>query len=214
MTADPHDVKQPDTSVAIAPVLAQRWSPRGFDDGAALTQPELTALLEAARWAPSASNNQPWRFIVGLRGSTDFDCINSCLTGGNLAWANRASALLILVAQVLDAEGSPRTWAEYDTGQAASFLTVQAESMGLSVHQMGGFDRQRVAERFRLNDSLRAMAVLAFGTWDPQAVLPEPFASRERAARSRIPLAELMLTQWPPPGRQEYDATPFSEPPQ
>lgn len=197
MTADPQNIKAPSTAVPIADILANRWSPRGFDTAAVITEAEVLALLEAARWTPSASNHQPWRFIVGIRGTEDFDRVYGCLGGGNLAWASRASALLVVVAQVLDSEGNPRLWAEYDAGQAAASISVQAESLGLSVHQMGGFDRQQVAERFGLDDALRPMAVMAIGTFDPQADLPEPFATREAAPRKRLALDDLVLNEWP-----------------
>ena len=198
MTADPRGVKAPQTSVPIADVLARRWSPRGFDVTAELDAAQVAALLEAGRWAPSAANSQPWRFLVGLRGTADFDLIYGCLTGGNLAWANRASGLIVMVAQVLDDQGNPRQWAEYDTGQAAAAISVQAESMGLSAHQMGGFDRQQVVERFGLDDALRPMAVMAVGALDPEPGLPEPFATREAAPRQRIALADLVLNGWQP----------------
>lgn len=197
MTHDPHGAKAPRTSVPIADVLAQRWSPRGFDADADITADQLTALIEAARWTASSANSQPWRFIVTRRGTPDFDRVFGCLTGGNLAWAHRAGALVVMVARVRTDDGTPMPWAEYDTGHASGSLTVQAESMGLTAHQMGGFDRQQLSTEFGLADDLRPMAVIAVGTFDPDAELPEPFASRETAPRQRLDVADLLLNEWP-----------------
>jgi nitroreductase len=100
----------------------------------------VLALLEAARWAPSANNNQPWRFLVGHRGDDVFGSLLAVLAPGNRSWAHAASALILVAAQTVDGTGRPRPWALFDTGQAVAALSVQAEADGLSVHQMGGFD--------------------------------------------------------------------------
>lgn len=200
MTDTPGGAKAPATGYPILPLLAGRWSPRGLDVSHTLTDDELGSVLEAARWTPSANNSQPWRFIVGPRGSETFDTIFSALTGGNLAWADRASALLIILTEAADAEGKPRKWAEYDAGQAAAHLTMQAESMGLSVHQMAGFDRAKVSEAFDLPESLKPMTAVAIGVLDPDAELVEPFATREREPRVRKPLSELVVAGWAPTG--------------
>lgn len=199
MTDTPDGAKVPATTYPILPLLAGRWSPRGLDTSHVLTDDELGSVLEAARWTPSANNSQPWRFIVGLRGSETFDTLFGALTGGNLAWADRASALLIMLAEVADAQGKPRKWAEYDAGQAAAHLTIQAESMGLSVHQMAGFDKAKVSEAFDLPDTLKPVTAVAIGVLDPAAELVEPFATREREPRVRKPLSELVVAGWSPP---------------
>ena len=103
-----------------------------------------------------------------------------------------------MVAQVLDDQGNPRQWAEYDTGQAAAAISVQAESMGLSAHQMGGFDRQQVVERFGLDDALRPMAVMAVGALDPEPELPEPFRHPRGGAAAADRPADLVLNGWQP----------------
>lgn len=182
-----------DTTAALHPLLANRWSPRGFDTAYDLSETELTTLLEAARWAPSAANVQPWRFLVGRRGDATFAAISELLAPGNQAWAPRASVLLVAVADPGE-PGSPMApWALYDTGQAVAHLSVQAEQLGLTVHQMGGFDAPGVSARFGLAAGLAPIAAVAVGRLDPTAVLPEPFAERERAPRERRPLADLLL---------------------
>ena len=101
------------------PLLTTRWSPRGFDRDHTLDDRTLTALLEAARWAPSANNSQPWRFLVTRRGEEGFDALAEVLAAGNRTWAPAASALLLVAAQTTDETDRPRPWALYDTGQAS-----------------------------------------------------------------------------------------------
>src|SRR5690349_10969910 len=128
-----------DTSFPLLPVLAERWSPRAFDTEAVIDDDKLTAALEAARWSPSANNSQPWRFIVARRGSAAFDTIVANLMGFNQMWAGAAGALVVALAEVVDADGNERRWATYDVGQAVAHLSVQAHHDGLHTHQMGGF---------------------------------------------------------------------------
>jgi len=180
------------TSAPIHPVLAARWSPRSFD-GSPIDEQKLTAALEAARWAPSAANTQPARFIVARRGSDAFDRVFSTLTGGNVAWAGSASALIVAVAEVADAEGTPRRWGHYDLGQAIAHLTVQAHADGLHVHQMGGFDRDALHAAFDLSDALDPVAVAAIGTLAEPDELPDAYRERESAPRSRRPLSDFVL---------------------
>src|SRR2546421_12385305 len=115
------------TTVPVHPLLAERWSPRGFDQAHELDADRLTALLEAARWAPSANNSQPWRFGVARRGEAAFDALFVALMPGNQAWAGRASALVLVAAADADGEGRALRGAAYDAGQAGAHLTVQAQ---------------------------------------------------------------------------------------
>ncbi|WP_209313849.1 nitroreductase family protein [Blastococcus sp. TF02A-35] len=179
------------TAVPLHPLLAGRWSPRGLDPQHELTQHQLTALLEAARWAPSASNTQPWRFAVALRGTEEHAAVLDALVGFNRAWAHAASALVVAAAETHTPEGAERRWAVYDTGQAVAHLSVQAEVEGLAVHQMGGFDSERIAAL--LPEGVTPLVVLAIGRRDDTAELPEPLAGREAAARDRLPLEALQL---------------------
>lgn len=182
-----------DTSATLHPPLAERWSPRGFDRAHRLGDEQLTALLEAARWAPSANNTQPWRFLVSRRGDPAFDTLAGLLADGNRIWAVHASALVLVAAQTVDEAGRERPWALYDTGQAVAALTVQAHVEGLSVHQMGGFDVAGTRDTFGLDETLAPVVVVAVGRHDPQAELSEVLAARERAPRTRDPLDLLLL---------------------
>jgi len=186
-------VKSATTAAPLHPILAERWSPRGFDGGHYLTSEEMTALLEAARWAPSANNSQPWRFAVALRGTDAFEAILSSLAPTNQAWARAASGLLVVAAETANADGSSRPWATYDTGQAVAHLTMQAEHEGLSVHQMGGFDHDRLKSLLELPAYVTPLVVVAVGRRDETPRLPEPLASREEAARERRPLTDLLI---------------------
>src|SRR4051794_41056397 len=187
------DVRRAATSAPLHPLLAQRWSPRGFDPDHQLRDGELTALLEAARWAPSASNSQPWRFALAVRRTPEYAAVLDALAPGNRAWAHAASALVVAAARTAGDDGSPRPWAAYDTGQAVAHLTVQAQHQGLAVHQLGGFDRDRVARLLAGPEDVTPLVVLAVGRHDPEARLPEPFAYREKAPRERLPLEDLVL---------------------
>ena len=182
---------------ALHPLLAARWSPRAFDATHTLSDADVDALLEAARWAPSASNSQPWRFAVALRGTPEHVAVVEALVGWNQQWAPAASALLVAAAVTVTDEGKPLRWAAYDTGQAVAHLSVQAQSMGLVVHQMGGFDVAAVTAL--LGGDVTPHTVVAVGRHDPEAVLPESLAARETAPRTRLDptLLRVPLTVWP-----------------
>lgn len=193
MTHHDISVKAASTTAHVHPLLTTRWSPRGFDRDHTLDDQRLAALLEAARWAPSANNSQPWRFLVTRRGEESFDTLADTLTPGNRSWAPAASALVLVAAETTDETARPRPWALYDTGQAVAALSVQAEAEGLSVHQLGGFDAEAARHRFELDDTLTPVVVVAVGRHDPGAPLPEPLAAREQAPRTREPLSALLL---------------------
>jgi nitroreductase len=186
--------KSADTAASLHPLLAERWSPRGFHDGHQLADVDVTALLEAARWAPSANNSQPWRFLLARRGEQDFETLSGLLAEGNRSWAPHASALLLVAAQTTDAAGRPRPWALYDTGQAVAALSVQAQANGLHVHQLGGFDPDAARHSFQLAEELTPVVVVAIGRLDPHSVLPESLAVHEQAPRTREPLPALLLS--------------------
>ncbi|MFI6231321.1 nitroreductase family protein [Micromonospora echinospora] len=189
--------KRADTSAPLHPLLAERWSPRSFDPLHQLDDAELHLLLEAARWAPSANNSQPWRFLVTRRGSDDFTRLHAALNPGNQTWAGAASALLLVAAHTVDETGRPRPYALYDTGQAVAHLAVQAQAHGLALHQMGGFDAAAVRDGFGLDPALTPVVVVALGRVDAPDRLPAPLAERERTPRQRHALNSLLLAPDP-----------------
>lgn len=182
-----------DTDAPLITPLVERWSPRAYDPAAELSDDTVRTLLEAARWAPSANNVQPWRFIVARRGTAAFTTIHDALMGFNQAWADSAAALVVNIAEVADEGGAPRPWAKYDLGQAVAHMSVQAQHDGLHTHQMGGFDAARLAEAFGLRGGLEVVSITAVGKVGDASALPEPLREREVAPRSRKPLDELVI---------------------
>jgi nitroreductase len=182
-----------ETAVDLLPALAQRWSPRSFDVTAEIDESKLTAALEAARWSPSANNTQPWRFIVGRRGSAAFDTIAQNLMGFNKAWAGSASALVLALAEVTDTEGNPRRFATYDLGQAVAHLTIQAHHDGLHAHQMGGIDVDGLRAAFDIDDRFLPYSVTALGTVGDPDALPDALRERELAPRTRNALDDIVV---------------------
>jgi nitroreductase len=181
------------TDAPVLDVLAERWSPRAFAADDMVDDAQLASALEAARWAPSANNTQPWRFVVAHRGSNAHARIHQALMGFNQAWAGNAAVLIVAVAETVTAEGRTLHYAPYDLGQAVAHLSVQAHHDGLHVHQMGGFDRDAVRAAFDLEDRLEPITVIALGPIGDASDLPEALQERENAPRFRRPLSELIL---------------------
>ncbi|MBF4562362.1 nitroreductase family protein [Microbacterium sp. VKM Ac-2870] len=180
------------TEAPILDVLAERWSTRIFDPAAAIDEAALASALEAARWAPSASNTQPWRFVVARRGTEAHAQILASLMGFNQSWAADAAALVVFASSA-SVDGKPLPWAAYDTGQAAAHFTVQAHASGLHTHQMGGFDRDAIAQAFGFGEDLVAVTVMAVGALGDIESAPEALRERELAPRVRRPIAESLI---------------------
>lgn len=181
------------TDAPILDILAERWSTRIFDASALIDEAALASALEAARWAPSANNSQPWRFIVARRGSEAFQTIYASLRDFNKSWAGDASVLLVAVAQTATDEGSTLHFAQYDTGQAVAHFTVQAHAGGLATHQMGGFDRDAVKSAFDLPEGFAPLTVIAVGALGDIDAASEDLRAREATPRTRRRAAESVL---------------------
>ncbi|MGY0004986.1 nitroreductase family protein [Micromonospora sp. I033] len=173
----------------LTPLLAFRWSPRAFDPAAELTEDEATSLLEAARWAPSAGNTQPWRFALGHRQDETWKRIFVSLPADDQRWTRHAAALVVGA----HTGGDPER-AAYDLGQAVAHLTVQATALGLHVRQLTRFDRAGLATELDLAVGIRPLVVVAVGRLGDPFALPEDLRDRETALRRRRPLADLLLT--------------------
>lgn len=182
------------TSAPISEVIANRWSPRSFDDSAEVPEEKVNAFLEAARWSASASNTQPWRFLVGRRGTPTHARIVERLMGFNQVWAASAAVLVVNLAETVNAEGAAQRWAEYDLGQAVATLALQAHKDGLHVHQMGGIDADALRSAFDVEDRFEILSVSAVGVLaPPEALSSEVLREREVAPRTRRPLGEIVL---------------------
>ncbi|MEO7343756.1 MAG: nitroreductase family protein [Methylotenera sp.] len=184
------------TQVPINETLANRWSGRAYDAAKPVSHAQIIALLEAARWAPSCFGDQPWRFIVWNKSADaaawqqGFDC----LVPGNQAWVINAPVLMLVCADTLfNHNQKPNRWGQYDTGAAAENICLQASSMGLMAHQMGGFDADKARETFVIPAQYSPMAMMAVGYQADIATLEGEILSRETAARTRRPLNELFF---------------------
>jgi nitroreductase len=191
------------TDYPVHDLIQNRWSPRAFSDNP--VSPEtLRSLFEAARWAPSSSNEQPWAFIVGTKDDLEtHNKILSTLVEFNQGWAKHAPVLAIAVSQMEFARNkTPNRNAFYDTGAAVAHLTAEATSRGLFVHQMAGFDPQKAIEVFHIPKGWEPIAVFAIGyPGDPNA-LPDKLRERELAPRSRKPISEFVMSRdWGHPAK-------------
>lgn len=178
------------TLPSVAQAIANRWSPRGFDPRHELDDEAIDTLLDAARWAPSASNTQPWAFIVAKRGTPESERVIASLLGFNPVWTPRASALIVGIAEH-ERDGAPMPHARHDLGQACAFLALQAETMGLVAHQMGGLDRTALAESFGIMAPFEPQVVIAVGMHDASEDVPAEVRLRDQAPRERKPLAAM-----------------------
>ena len=187
--------KKAETSVPIHPILTERWSPRSFDPTALISTEDMTALLEAARWAASSYNFQPWRFIISRRRDETFQKICEAISGFNQVWAPNASALVaVIVEQKTEGHIYPPI-ALFDTGLAVSQLTIEAHHRGFIVHQMIGFDKEKMNITFDISGQRDCIVVLAIGRQGPAENLPEGQArEREVLPRERFPLSDLIIS--------------------
>lgn len=186
--------KPADTQHPIHDLLARRWSPRAFADR--LVAPDvLRSLWEAARWAPSSANEQPWSFLVATRDDQqEFGRMLGCLVEGNQIWAKQAPVLMISVAGKLDRDNDPNAHAWYDVGQAVMSLSVQATALGLFVHQMAGILPDKIRELYQIPDSHEPVTGLALGYPGTTEQLSDKLRQRELAARTRKPIGEFVFS--------------------
>jgi nitroreductase len=187
--------KMAETQCPIHDLLRRRWSPRAFADRP--VEPEkLCSLLEAARWAPSSYNEQPWFFLMALREDREeFNRMLSCLVEGNVAWAQKAPVLMISVAKLkFEKSGKPNRHAFHDVGQAVADMTTQATSIGLAVHQMAGILVDKAREVYNIPQDYEAVAGIAVGYPGEPETLSGELREREQAPRNRRPLESFVFT--------------------
>jgi nitroreductase len=182
-----------ENKIAIHDLIEERKSPRAFAD-TPVEEEQLEALFEAARWAPSAMNEQPWRFIYATKEDKEnFERLFSCLVEGN-SWARKASALFVTVAKkTYDFNGNPNSHAWHDVGLATGNLLLQATDLGLHVHLLGGFKADKAREVLGIPEGYEPVTMGAVGYIGDPETLPEALKARELAPRKRKPLQELVF---------------------
>lgn len=173
-------------------LIASRWSPRAFQSKAVSAE-DLGSLFEAARWAPSCFNAQPWRFVIATHEDAEaHQRLADCLVPANQVWAAKAPVLGLSIAQSnFEFNGKPNAHARHDVGLAMGQLALQAEALGLVVHQMGGFVAEAAIESLGIPEGYEPVAAFAIGYAGDASDLPDELAERERAPRERKELGEL-----------------------
>lgn len=185
----------------IEEILKRRWSPRAFSDRI-VEREKLQSLFEAARWAASSFNEQPWSFIIATKEKPqEYEALLSCLLEKNQQWARRAPVLMVSVAKLnFDKNGKPNRHAFHDVGMAVSNLIVQATAFGLYVHQMAGFSVERVRETYGVPEGFEPVAAIAVGYPDDPNVLHEQFRRQEVGPRQRKPIDSFIFeAKWGEP---------------
>ena len=171
-------------------LFLDRWSPRAMS-GEALSEEELLTLFEAARWAPSSFNNQPWRILYARRDTEHWPVFLGLLVEGNRSWAKDGAALLLFVSkETFDHNDQPYPTHSFDTGAAWENLALQATRMGLVAHGMQGFDYERARAELNIPEGFRVEAMAAVGRPGDPAKLPEKTREREKPS-DRKPLSEI-----------------------
>jgi nitroreductase len=202
--------KQATPDHPIHELIARRWSPYAFADRP-VSDDDLRSLFEAARWAASSYNEQPWRYIVATRADAeDFGRLLSCLVEGNQAWARAAPVLAIGCTSLTFARnGKPNAAAHHDLGIASATLTLEATARGLCVHQMIGILPDRARELYSIPEGVQPLTGLAIGYPDDPDALPETYRERDLAPRPRKALPEFVFgDRWGTPSSLVADRRP------
>lgn len=179
----------------VLDVIRARWSPRAFDLSRPVSLDAQRQIFEAARWAPSSANEQPWQFIVADRFTNPdgFAAMLSALNDSNQSWSQNAPVLILAAARIESEKYGPNRFAWYDTGQAVMLLTIQATSMGLGLRQMAGFDRDRACQACRVEAPFEPVVFMALGYPGEPHVLPnERHRASETQPRARRPISDFV----------------------
>jgi nitroreductase len=191
--------KETPLDYSIHPLIEARWSPRSFRSDV-IDDQLIKQCLEAARWAASCSNEQPWHFIVvSRRDDALFQKALACLAEGNQIWAKSAGALIFGVTRsFFKRNQNPNGYAAYDLGQSVAYFTLQATHLGLGTHQMAGFDADQCRQTFKVPTEYQPQVAIAIGYPDQASQLPDPFREREEAPRTRLSQTEFSYWgEWP-----------------
>ncbi len=187
------------TTYPVIPVIANRWSPRAFDAELPLDPQTVGSLFEAARWAPSSGNEQPWRYIVGLNFDEAHRAVLDCLVEGNRLWAANAPLLFVAVSKTTRNDRHNPHFA-HDVGASLENLFLQAIDLGLHCHYMAGFSADNVRQTFGVPDGFEPVTAGAVGYWGNLDRLPDELKQREQRRRERKPFSEFVFTEiWEQP---------------
>lgn len=192
-----HNLKKAPAVDGVLPIFHHRWSARSFENRD-VSAADLKKVFEAARWAASSNNEQPWRFIVGTRNSATHAKVFENLMGFNRTWAGSAPVLILGVAgSKFTHNGAANGYALYDLGAAASYLTLQAAALGLTTHQMAGYDHEALRKALEIPEEYVLGSVIALGyQGEPETLGNEQLIQRETARRERKPLSEFVFSSW------------------
>ena len=185
--------KDAHTDYDIHLLLKQRWSPRAFSAGK-VDDNKILSILEAARWAPSSLNQQPWRFILCYKGTEAYDKLFGTLVEFNQVWAKAPVLILTVGKTKMNMNDDLNSAYMYDVGQAVATLTIQATYEGLFVHQMGGFDKEKTKELFEIPSNYLPITILAVGNYGDSDLLPEKIRILEFSPRIRTNLEDFVYS--------------------
>jgi nitroreductase len=180
------DTLHNDIKFDIHPLLKERWSPRTFSD-IPVVESEIRSLLEAGRWTPSCNNVQPWRIIWGMKGSETYDRIMKVLVQFNKNWAKNAPVLMLGAYKKTNPNGDENFHALYDLGAFSAMLTVQAQHLGIAVHQMAGLDYKGALKEFKFTEDYHVSVAMALGYYGgDQSELPKDLQEMESPKSERL----------------------------
>lgn len=186
-------IKKAQTQKPVLDLIRDRWSARSFSDKE-ISEDTMNTIIEAASWSFSAMNEQPWRYAVAYRGTPLFEKFHNLLMGGNKPWCQNAAALVLsLGKKKYSVNGLENYCMMHDLGAANMLLTLQANSLGIFTHVLGGYDSKRAIEEFQLSDEFEPVYMIALGYLDDPEKLEEPFRTREITPRSRMGLNEILI---------------------
>ncbi len=185
-----------ETSVPINEIISKRWSPRAFDINKKVKENDVIAICEAARWAPSCINEQPWRFIVWdyYKNPDSYNRALKCMSPSNQKWVKNAPIVIASFANnTFKSDNSENRWGQHDTGLATQNILLQAFALGLVAHPLGGFEMDILKSEFNIPDNYTPMTFIAIGYQAEAEILDERNAKREYATRERMPLNQLFF---------------------
>jgi nitroreductase len=186
-------IKQPALDYPIHPLIASRWSPRAYKSKP--VEPEkLQRIFEAARWTASSSNQQPWHFLVGIKGDEVYEKIFATLVEFNQLWVINAPVLVLAIAKITNPKGQPNNSYAYDLGQSVAMLSLQAMTEGVYTHQMGGFDSDAASKSLEIPDEYKALVAFTLGYRGDAGILHPNLLNLEQSSRVRRNSGEFVFT--------------------